>query len=229
MARGRDHRTAGVARASDQLSTGRSGSEPSHPSAPLLTISKKSRRPSLSTWISMSWPRAAEASWRVVSTLPSQVLRWQTSLVERPSQIDYLRRQHDVGDVLDSRPGSGEAFLDALGRQPYGFDQLDRAVAAVAESRVVNELRRLTAREDVLQRHVLDEEERPGAELIGQAAHGRLDVLDDVGGMVRLAELRSEEVLRHGDSLSVAAHAEGLNIHHINRSCPALHSFLAGS
>jgi hypothetical protein len=45
--------------------------------------------------------------------------------------------------VLDPRPGSGEGFLDALGRQAYGFDQLDRAVAAVAESRVVNELRRL--------------------------------------------------------------------------------------
>src|SRR5215211_4219913 len=97
-------------------------------------------------------------------TEPSaQVLR-QTSLVERVSQIDYLRRWHDVGDVLESRPGSGEAFLDALGRQAYGFDQLDCAVAAVAESRVVNELRRLTAREDLLQRHVLDEEERPGAE-----------------------------------------------------------------
>src|ERR671922_649188 len=70
----------------------------------------------------------------------AQVLR-QTSLVERASQIDYLRRRHDVGDVLDSRPGSGEAFLDALGRHAYGFDQLDRAVAAVAEGRVVNELR----------------------------------------------------------------------------------------
>ena len=64
----------------------------------------------------------------------------------------------------------------------------------------MNELRRFTARADVLQRHVLDEEERPGAQLIDQAAHGRLDVLDDVGGMVRLAELRSEQVLRHGDS-----------------------------
>ena len=67
----RDHRTAGVPRAGDQVSTGRSGSEPSQPSAPPLTISKKSRRPWLSTWISMSWPRAAEASWRVVSTSPS--------------------------------------------------------------------------------------------------------------------------------------------------------------
>src|ERR671922_239730 len=129
----------------------------------------------------------------------AQVLR-QTSLVERASQIDYLRRRHDVGDVLDSRPGSGEAFLDALGRQAYGFDQLDRAVAAVAEGRVVNELRRLTAREDVLQRHALDEEERPGAELIDQAAHGRLDVLDEVGVMVRLAKLRSGEGPRHSDS-----------------------------
>ena len=56
---------------SDQVSTGRSGSEPSQPSAPPLTIAKKPRRPSLSTWISMSWPRTAEASWRVVSTSPN--------------------------------------------------------------------------------------------------------------------------------------------------------------
>jgi hypothetical protein len=54
----------------------------------------------------------------------------------------------------------------------------------------VNELRRLTAREDVFQRHALDEEERPGAELVDQAIHGRPDVLDDVGVMVRLAEPR---------------------------------------
>jgi hypothetical protein len=46
----------------DQLSTGRSGSEPSQPSAPPLTIEKKLRRPWPSTWISMSWPRVAEAS-----------------------------------------------------------------------------------------------------------------------------------------------------------------------
>ena len=56
---------------SDQLSTGRSGSEPSQPSAAPLTIEKKSWSPWLSTWISMSWPRVAEASWRVVSTSPS--------------------------------------------------------------------------------------------------------------------------------------------------------------
>jgi DNA-binding transcriptional MerR regulator len=59
------------ARASDQLPTGRSSSEPSQPSAPPLTIAKKSRRPSLSAWISMSWPRTAEASCNVVSTSPS--------------------------------------------------------------------------------------------------------------------------------------------------------------
>src|SRR3954452_5721915 len=121
----------------------------------------------------------------------------QASLVERASHMDYLRRRRDVGHVLDSRPGSGEALLDALGRQAYGFDQLDRGVAAGAESRVANELRRLTARADVLERHVLDEEERPGAELADQAAHGRLDVLDDVGPMVRRPELRSEQFLRH--------------------------------
>ena len=60
----------------------------------------------------------------------------------------------------------------------------------------MDELGRLTAREDVFQRHVLDEEERTSAELVDQAIHGRLDVVDDVGAMVRLAELRSEQVLR---------------------------------
>jgi len=63
----------------------------------------------------------------------------------------------------------------------------------------VNELGRLTAREDVLERHVLKEEERRGAELVDKSAHGRVDVLDDVGGMVGLPEARSEQVLRHGD------------------------------
>ena len=62
----------------------------------------------------------------------------------------------------------------------------------------MNELRRLTAREDVFQRHALEEEERPGAELVDEAVHGRLDVLDDIGVVVRLAELRSKQVLRHG-------------------------------
>jgi len=81
----------------------------------------------------------------------AQVLR-QASLVERGSQLDDLRRRDDVGDVLDSRPGSGEALPDPLGRQAHGRDELDRAVTAGAEGRVVNELRRLTAREDGLQR-----------------------------------------------------------------------------
>ena len=60
----------------------------------------------------------------------------------------------------------------------------------------MDELSGLTSRENVLQRHVLDEEERPGAELVDQAIHGRLDVVDDVGVTARLAELRSEQVLR---------------------------------
>jgi hypothetical protein len=50
-------RTLGTSRAGPaaaQVSTGRSGAEPSHPSAPLFTIAKKSRRPWLSAWISMS-------------------------------------------------------------------------------------------------------------------------------------------------------------------------------
>jgi hypothetical protein len=129
--------------------------------------------------------------------LRAQVLR-QTSLVERASQVGHIRRRHDVGDVVDSRLGTGEACGDALGRQADRFHQLDRAAAEIAKGGVVNELRRLTAREDVFKRHALDEEERPGAELVDQAIHGRLDVLYEVGVMVRLAELRSKQVLRHG-------------------------------
>jgi hypothetical protein len=34
--------------------------------------------------------------------------------------------------------------------------------------------------------------------LVDEAIHRRLDVLDDVGVMVRLAELRSEQILWHG-------------------------------
>src|SRR5215208_7940005 len=67
--------------------------------------------------------------------LTAQVLR-QASLVERASQIGYLRRRHGVGDVVDSRPGTREALLDALGCQAEGFHQLDRAAAAVAEGGV---------------------------------------------------------------------------------------------
>jgi D-xylose transport system substrate-binding protein len=78
----------------------------------------------------MSWPRTAEASWSHVdcTELSAQVLR-QTSLVERASQAGYLRRRHGVGDVVDSRPGTREALLDALGRQADGFDRVDRAAA----------------------------------------------------------------------------------------------------
>jgi hypothetical protein len=99
--------------------------------------------------------------------------------------------------MVDPWPGTGEALPNALGRHAEDFDQLDRAAAAVAERGVVHELRRLTARAHVLERHLLDQEERPGAELVDEAPHGRLDVVDDVGAMVRLAELGSEQVLRH--------------------------------
>ena len=75
---------------------------------------------------------------------------------------------------------------------------LDRAAAAGAKGGIVNELCRRTARKHVLQRHVLDKKERPGPELVDQTVHGRLDVFDDVRVMVRLAELRSKQVLRHG-------------------------------
>jgi len=185
---------------SDQLSTGRSGSEPSQPSAAPLTIEKKSWSPGLSTWISKG--RGGVVKRRFDFAQPrAQVLR-HTSLVERASQVGYLGRRHDVADVLDSRPGAGEAALDALRRQVDDFDQLDRAAVAGAEGGVVDELGRLTAREDVFQRHVLDQQERAGAELVDQSLHGRLDVVDDVGVMVRLAEPRSEQVLRQGSLLS---------------------------
>jgi len=37
--------------------------------------------------------------------------------------------------------------------------------------------------------------------LVDQAIHGRLDVVDDVGVMVRLAGLRSKQVVRQGLSV----------------------------
>ena len=74
--------------------------------------------------------------------------------------------------MLDSRPGTGEALLDVLGRQAEDFHQLDRAAAAVAKGGVVNELRRLTAREHVLQRHVLDRE-RTARRRVGRPGDSR--------------------------------------------------------
>jgi hypothetical protein len=131
--------------------------------------------------------------------LRAQVLP-QAPLVERASQFDHVVRGHDIADVVDSRPGSGEGLFDALGREAEGLHQLDRTVAAVAEGGVVNELRRLTGGDHVLHRNAFDDEEWPGAELGDQAIHCRLDVVDDVGVVVRLAQLRSEQILRHGPS-----------------------------
>ena len=189
-----------------QISTGRSRSEPSQPSAAALTIPKKACSPSLSTWISMSCPSVADASWSVVSTPPNQELRYSAD--PRSSSelrnLGHTRRRRDVGDVLNPRPGRGEGPLDALRRQADRFDQLDRSVAAATEGGVVSELRRLTARADVLQRDVLDQEERAGAELVDEASHRRPDVLDDVGVVVRIAELGSKQVVRQGLSGSRA-------------------------
>jgi hypothetical protein len=113
------------------------------------------------------------------------------------------------GGVVKSRFDSAELRAQVLRQtslverasQAGHFDQLDRAAIAGAERGVVDELGRLTAREDIFQRDVLDQEERPGAELVDQAIHGRLDVVDDVGAMVRRAELRSKQVLRQGLSV----------------------------
>jgi hypothetical protein len=38
----------------------------------------------------------------------------------------------------------------------------------------------------------------PAPELVDQPIHGRLDVLDDVGVVMRLTQLRSKQILRHG-------------------------------
>jgi len=65
------------------------------------------------------------------------------------------------------------------------------------EGGIVGQLRRLATREDVFQGHVLDEEERPGAELLDQPLDRGLDALDRVATVVRGAELRFEEIIRH--------------------------------
>src|SRR3954451_5905476 len=137
-----------------------------------------------------------------VAELGAEVLH-QPSLVERASHVGHRGRRYDVADVLEARAGAGEAPLDALGGQADDVDQLDRVAVPGAEGGVVAELSRLTARDDVLYRHVLDEEDRSGAELVDQAIHGRRDVGDDVGVMVWLAEPRSKQVLGQGLSLSL--------------------------
>src|SRR5262245_6560064 len=101
---------------------------------------------------------------------------------------------------MNPRPSAREAALDPLRNEADHLHQLDRAATAVAERRVMEELRRLTPRGDVFERHVLDEEERPGSELLRQALDGRLDALDHVGVVVCFPEWRSKKILRH-DSL----------------------------
>jgi hypothetical protein len=64
----------------------------------------------------------------------------------------------------------------------------------------MDELARLTPRGDVFERDVLDEEERPGTELLRQAGNAGLDVLDDVGVVVCSFQRRSKKILWH-DSL----------------------------
>lgn len=130
----------------------------------------------------------------------AQVLR-QTSLVERARTSTTSVDVTTLARCWIRGRGAAKPRSTRSGARLTRFNQLDRDVVAVAERRVVNELRRLTARADVHQRDVLDEEERPGTELIDQPAHGRLDALDDIGATVRLAELRSEKVLRHVTAL----------------------------
>jgi len=131
----------------------------------------------------------------------AQVLR-QTSLVERARTSTTSVDVTTLARCWIRCRGAAKPRSTRSGARLTRFDQLDRDGVAVAERRVVNELRRLTARADVHHRDVLlDEEERPGTELIDQPAHGRLDALDDIGAKVRLSELRSEKVLRHVTAL----------------------------
>jgi hypothetical protein len=60
----------------------------------------------------------------------------------------------------------------------------------------MDELRRLTPRGDVFERYVVDEEERPGSELLRQALNRRLDVLDDVGVVVCSLQRRPKKVMQ---------------------------------
>jgi hypothetical protein len=87
-------------------------------------------------------------------------------------------RRRDEPPVTEKRPSI------PLRNEANYLHQLNRSAAAVAERRVMNELRRLTPRSDVFERYVFDEEERPSSELLRQALNCRLDVLDDVGVVV---------------------------------------------
>lgn len=47
-----------------------------------------------------------------------------------------------------------------------------------------DELRGLTAGPQILQRHLLDQEERPSTELLDQPPNGGLDVLDEIAAVI---------------------------------------------
>ncbi|HWI95056.1 MAG TPA: hypothetical protein VNS60_03200 [Solirubrobacterales bacterium] len=69
-------------------------------------------------------------------------------------------------NVMNPWPRARERLLDPIMRQANRFDQLDRVIAAAAECRVVDEFRHLAAGPEILQRHVLDQEERTCAKLL---------------------------------------------------------------
>jgi hypothetical protein len=111
-----------------------------------------------------------------------------SSLIPTATGGRSTNRRARADPALHSESRSQVARRRSIGasRTPTGTLALPAAYA-ISNARDRRAKRELTAREDVLQRHVLDQEERPGAELINQAPHGRLDVLDDVAEMVRRA------------------------------------------
>ena len=145
---------------------------------------------------------------RVRSTSPSRALRLaerlRSSSVQRTSASSrrrHRRRRHG----RDRTRGAGEPFADALGRQAEGLDQRDRARRRRTEGGVRRANSAAHRARDVSPAARPRRGSTARAELRRPATRGRLDVIDDVGVTVRSPELRSEQALRHGLLLSVAA------------------------
>ena len=153
----------------------------------------------------MSWPRTAEASCKVMSSscraersgTPADLAR-RASFANRPPPSPAPRRRRD-----ESRGrGPEKPFSTRPGASAHGFDQLDRPAAAASQRRNCERTppaHRARARSPAAQPSTRKNGPAPSPST--SAIHGRLDVLDDVGVVVRLAELRSKQVLRHNSPL----------------------------
>ena len=144
-------------------------------------------------------PEGGEAGACKVVTAPPNSERRYSGTPRSSSELlrSGTRLQQDaaVAEMVDARTRRRESVLDALGREVDGLNQFDGRVSAVAEGGVVNELRWLIPGADVLRRAPRSMGKKNGAELVHQATDGLLDVLDEVGEMVRFAEPCLEQVL----------------------------------